>query len=337
MTRRFVEVMAGLLAMGIANAGAGIAQEEQQYNRLYEAEQDTFDLPSRQRARAIEEKYGELFPRRTVDEIEEMKDGDLAFGFRAAFTALFYARSRPYLEVMSDHLSEMERRGIAQDQMREDFYRGLIGLRAFDEAAAYLSRHPGLQVEPVPAIAPAGSGADRGPMVYRTDPDEFKLLREHIRIDQGIAVVAVVHPLCNPSRRAMEAILKDVELLDAMKTSVHWVAPQSVRLNFDAVQDWNREHPDIQIGIAHDTHQWPGIDDWSTPHFYLLRDGALLDQFMGWPGEGGNRARLVELLERGELLRRTGATGPAMAGAGFSRPRFASGPAARTRPERSCS
>ena len=102
----------------------------------------------------------------------------------------------------------------------------------------------------------------------------------------------------------METITGDPVLSTAVRDSAIWLAPVDMQLYFDKVQAWNRDQSTAQVVIARHRRDWPMVDDWSTPNFYLIQDGVTLDHFSGWPLDGSNRQRLIRMLDRGGLLSR---------------------------------
>lgn len=274
---------------------------EQRFTQLLDIERSSRLASTTERAQAIESGYRQTFRDLSPAEINELTDTEIGFEFRGAYTALFYTRNKSYLEIMDRYLSELERRGTAQDTLRRDYYQALIKVRNFEEASKYKEIHRELPLERIPSIKHAKNSA-RGSRIYHAAPEKFELSSESIALNQGTHVIAVVHPLCTPSGRAIRDILNDRKTWKAMKGVTHWVLPQDTRLNFEQVQSWNRQNPEVEMVLTHDIREWPLLEDWSTPHFYLISDGKLIDKFGGWPLEGGNRERLLELLARGKLL-----------------------------------
>lgn len=215
--------------------------------------------------------------------------------FRAAEIVEAYTFSPTYIGDMRRTLDEMERRRTASAVERAAYYRALVGLRDFDAARRYLARHPGLGVEPVPEITPPDRGL-KPPVVYAVS-DQGGVLRPHsLDIAQGTRLIVVSHPLCAFSRRAMEAIANDAELR-AMLPPTTWLAPVEQRLHLDVVSAWNRTHPATPVVLARRRDDWPMIDEWSTPQFYLVRNGGLVAKLTGWPVQG-HREQLIALLEQ---------------------------------------
>ena len=99
-------------------------------------------------------------------------------------------------------------------------------------------------------------------------------------------IVAVSHPMCGPSRRAMAAIEADAGLARIFRGNAHWIAPADRRLHLDVLRAWNQDHPLTQFAVAWRRDEWPQIDHWATPTFYFFARGDLVAKVSGWPDEG---------------------------------------------------
>lgn len=67
------------------------------------------------------------------------------------------------------------------------------------------------------------------------------------------------------------------------------------------IQRWNREHPIASTRLTVQREEWPMIDTWHTPTFYVLENGERAEKIEGWPSEG-RRAELIAALARVGLL-----------------------------------
>lgn len=290
-------VILSLLSSAAAMAsGSGV---EERFNRLYAIAQETFGQPDLARIAQIEKSYAAEFGAMAPSGLPGVSDADLALVFRAAETVEFYSRDSAYLAPMRAVLAELERRGIATDAQRTSYFQALVGLRQFDVARSYASANPSLRVEAIPRIDPI-RGEKGLPMVYEVDRTGSSLRPRYVDIRTGTKLIVVAHPLCAFSRRAMETLAADTELRPLLP-DVLWMAPVDQLLFLDVVSNWNQSHPLTRIVLARRLSDWPMFQNWATPHFYLLRDGKLVDDFAGWP-KSGNRNRLVQLLKKGRLL-----------------------------------
>jgi len=74
--------------------------------------------------------------------------------------------------------------------------------------------------------------------------------------------------------------------------------PPMRQLHVDRVALWNKLHPTQVMALAYKTKNWPIIDDWSTPIFYFVRNGIVVDKVVGWPKDGRNTPLLRAAISR---------------------------------------
>jgi len=154
-----------------------------------------------------------------------------------------------------------------------------------DEARSLEKSHPIRELEAIPEIREApGLEADR-PTEWMVDSTEHALLRRSVDLDQ-IKVVAVSHPLCHFSSAAMHDIHADPLLMQLFKRHAKWLAPQDGRFDLGVIERSNQQYPDQQTTLTFRREEWPMIDTWATPTFYLLENGVVKAKVGGWPREG---------------------------------------------------
>ena len=269
---------------------------ESQYNSLHATERATFKLREQDQIKAITQRYEEVFPRFTPAGLRKAEAQSLHWLFKSAYLAAFYSRGERYLNDLRLTLFEMERREAATAEHHTLFYGALVGYRELDEARAFLSRHPTLDVEPTPAIDRVAALKGGQVPVYGVDRYQHKLHEQGLDISSGTHLVVVAHPLCSFSRSAMQAVEMHRDIVATLDGNVVWLAPVDLQLHFAQLQEWNRAHPEVIVVLARRRQDWPMIKSWSTPQFYLIRDGDVIDHFSGWPRDGSGRARLVQML-----------------------------------------
>jgi hypothetical protein len=271
------------------------------YSALSAIERSTY-LSENDRLEAMVRSYeGNFREHLTLTNLKSIDNRGLDFILRSIYTVAFYTFNPTYLEDASLVMQELESRGAATNNQKTLFHKILVGYRKFEEARNYSKDNPHLETEPVPWIGENNGDAAGGPLVYRVSKDRHELIPTNVESYGNDILLVITHPLCSFSRNAMAAIENDSSILDAIGDRVVWMTPASTRLNFNEIQEWNREHLSIEIVIAHTHQDWPMVDSWATPQFFLLRNGTVLDSFSGWP-TGGSRDRLVELLRRGGML-----------------------------------
>lgn len=218
----------------------------------------------------------------------------LRLRYRAATLTNFYTFDPSHLDDMKRLVDRLEAAGLAKDSERADMFHALIGHRRFDEARNYLIVHPRLAVgRSVPVVEFIDSSVLSGPTAFVVRDDETL---EPIRYDLGSGrhLVVVAHPLCSFSRKAMEDLAVDEDFARFPGRTI-WLAPVDQRLSLDAFRAWNNARAASQVVIARHQTDWPFIDDWSTPVFYLIDEGMLVGKLVGWP-RGGSKDALMKLL-----------------------------------------
>ncbi|MFL8004528.1 hypothetical protein [Xanthomonas vasicola] len=128
---------------------------------------------------------------------------------------------------------------------------------------------------------------------YAIDQGKRRLREIQVPL-RGDILVAVVHPNCRFSTGAM-GDLRNHPLLRGV--TIVWLAPVGLHLDYEVLETWDKTHADQPIVLARHAADWPMIDGWSTPTFYLMRDGNVIASFSGWPREG-NWAQLQALLAK---------------------------------------
>ncbi|NZA26477.1 hypothetical protein H0E84_08765 [Luteimonas sp. SJ-92] len=269
---------------------------ENAYIALQRIETATIGLPERERASAIEDGYRIRFGSvaSTRANARATDDRTLPFVFEATYLALFYARDPDLYRRLRLIGDEMENRQLANDEHRASIYKSMIGLRRFDDARSYLERHPTLNVDPPPTIETL-QGGGIGPVVYSAQT-AHRMKEVPVDLDRETRLIATAHPLCGFSRSAMEAAAADASISWVLP-QVLWLAPPDQTLDLEQVVAWNREHPTTQVVISRAKSDWPMIDRWATPTFYLIDNGEVVDSFSGWPRGEDNLSRLRELID----------------------------------------
>lgn len=291
-------VLLGCL-LNVAVAAQHAPGAEAAYARLQEVERASASSQYRVRAQQILAAYRDLFAHdMTPEAMPRHDDASLTYLFKAAYMGLFYTDQPELLGHLHLVLDALERRALATEEQRAQLYRSMIGLRRFDEARAYLSLHPRLPVEPVPTVAALPDGTPEGPVVYAVQDGPI-LQPRRIDLARGRRLVVVAHPLCGFSRAAMEAVSTDPAFAE-IRGQTLWLAPPDQRLYLEQLQAWNRDHPAVQVVLARRHGDWPELEAWATPEFYLFRDGQLVGRLTGWPKEGGGRRDALLALLSGE-------------------------------------
>lgn len=296
-------VALAILALSWQSARAdGLDELEQNYNRLHRAAMERRPESEPEQAARLQRLYLSAFaPRMSEQVLRKLADGELSFALKAADLAAFHSFNPTHLRDMQAVLGEIERRGLATESQRVSLFEAAIGMRDFDLARELSRRHPALPVEAVPSIEFAPGQAGDLASAYRLGDDPERLQAIRPAIDHGTHIIVIAHPLCRFSRRAMIDLQSDALLAPVLARHAIWLAPVDRRLQAKVLIEWNREHPATPLLLARRRSDWPLLEHWSTPNFYLLRDGQVIGRVAGWPSEG-NRDALRKLLASAGLL-----------------------------------
>lgn len=265
---------------------------------------DSRQLSGSARTRAIVQAHGELFgDERNRATLDGVTDSNLDLLFQAAREVEFYTGEMSHvLEMMRLH-EELESRGIAEGQHRADLYGALIHARLFDRARTFERAHPTQGLEKLPEVRQAADAGGAGPTVWTISPDARLLTARALDLRGPATIVVVSHPTCHFSRGAAAAISDDAVLGPVFARHARWLVPPGHRLDFELMQQWNRQHPRAPVSLVVERYDWPMFDDWATPTFYFFKGGALTRKVSGWPLDGaGRRDEIIAALDEIGLL-----------------------------------
>jgi hypothetical protein len=257
----------------------------------------TFGVPERARLAGIQAAYAELA--HAAGPLDHVSNRDLALLYDGAYREAFYVHDAGTIRDMAKFLDAMQERGIAAEDHYRNMYDTFAGARMFAGARALAKQHPVPDLEATPELREADLAPGQ-PTELAVDPNARVLLRRSVDL-QPAQVVVVSHPQCHFSHNAMRDIEADPVLREAFLKHAKWLAPQHDNLEFDAIQRWNREHPEMEHAIAYRDDEWPMIDSWGTPTFYFFKDGAVRAKVEGWPKEGSRTELLAALRQVGLL------------------------------------
>lgn len=208
----------------------------------------------------------------------------------ATEAAFFYTLSPMLLDRLDPLVTQLAERLRRDDASRssdergylEGFHAHLLRARRFSQAQEFAERHE-LDTSSWNVIDETPPGAE--PTVLEIDPDQATVTLTRARVDlaSGPKVVAVVHPHCGPSGRAMNHIEDDPTLTSLFAGRTVWLTSAYQTVPLQPIIDWNAQAREIKIAISYDNHAWPPEIDFSTPEFYFFRDGVIVDMVIGWP------------------------------------------------------
>ena len=245
------------------------------------------------RSKMIVQKYYFLHPPSNVNDhsIEELESR-----FDAADTAVFYSHD----EKIADELVEIYNALRARGKERPGDRSSLAGAQIISRNFSSLGKMSTFESFPdeyhVPDIE--NEISDDQARWQLLKPSNNKLIRTTHSIEKGKSVIVISNPLCGFSNAASKAIESNADLSEFFSKYSLWLVPPTRRLYFKEITAWNSNYPSQKMALAYKTENWPIIDDWSTPIFYFIENGEVVDKVIGWPKDGGNVSKLRNAITR---------------------------------------
>jgi len=282
------------------NVGSGSLERRFDALDLLESQAFRVHESTRRTAQLFGEAYSKDFsPLQRHETLVALNGTDLGLLFRAASIAQFYTFDVRYVRDMQLDLAELQKRGGATQGEYGDFYSALIASRRFSQARTFAQTHPGFSIAPIPTFRNLSNGSTAGPTAMILSSDGSELHRRSINLHEPAQIVVISSPLCHFSAGGLRDIDSDGVLHKVFQSHATWLIPPNAATSFEAVEQWNRKHPDERMVMAYRFQEWPMFDRWELPTFYFLRSGRVIAQVVGWPRQG--RKREVE-----DALRRVG-------------------------------
>lgn len=274
-----------------------------QMDTLRQVEESTFGMSSsQQRVSRIVSEYEKLFSEYFSSvRVGSLSEKDLKLVFQAANTAVFYSGEEKHLRQLQAVLKELESNGWAADEHYRDVHKAMIEVRVFEEARRLAEEHAKLDLEPVPVVKKSPELATHdGPTEWTVSADGYELMQRPVDLEYGPRIIVAAHPKCHFTQDAIQDIEQDANLSVAMQNHSKWIVPQGRSLDIEAVREWNHNYTSAPMTLVVDRDEWPMIDYWGTPTFYLFDNGVLKAKVVGWPKEG-RKEELSIALEKLDL------------------------------------
>lgn len=206
-------------------------------------------------------------------------DGVSALAELSLDEAMIAQQQKVYAHMRSRHLDTQ--RGLDDSVLRP-----LMHLRMYDEIAQLQARFPSLHKVTMPKVEDQLGKDFVGRSVYRYESDGNRLVREAFGFAQGKQLLMVVGAGCHFSRDAMAHLNNDVGFAQLARDAhlVLLTPPASAAPTF-MLNQWNRAHPQWPLLVASNRKEWAEFDRPSVPIFYVVEDGKIVQQVVGWAGE----------------------------------------------------
>lgn len=213
---------------------------------------------------------------------------ELRLLIKATQDAFFYKPLPSFAEQMKKMAETLSTLGADEHRgILEKTYSYLLVARRFDEASEF-AQHAGIdQVEwQVDGGATDFDPARPAVLSIRNDDNGVRLVPRNNSLEKGRRVVAVVHPNCGFSRRAMEVVERDETLQALFRERTTWLASQTHTRPLKPLMDWNVNAKETVVQLVYQEDSWPDhVGFMQTPVFYFLADGELIDTVSGWPDD----------------------------------------------------
>jgi hypothetical protein len=278
-----------LAALGEDSIGESVDRFRVELNALVDEAYSANARPDRDRVVGLHQTFfadtqsHQGYDNHTLDELAALHT--------ATEAAFFYTLSPMLLDRLGPLVIELAERlrqddGIVsnvEQRYLEEFHANLLRARRFSQAQEFAERYE-LDMSPWNVIDKTTTGA--GPAILEIDPNQTSvtLMRTRVDLGSGPIVVAVVHPACAFSARAMAYIEDNPSLTSLFAGRTVWLGDAGRSVPLELILAWNAQSRVIKIAISYDNYAWPPEIDFSTPAFYFLRDGVIRDIVIGWPG-----------------------------------------------------
>ncbi len=154
----------------------------------------------------------------------------------------------------------------------------LLAQRDFNGASDWYKRFPEVQLTTVPKVE--RMSARQRHNAYAVSADGSRLLELQLDMHAYSGVLILGHPACGFSRKAA-AWMRTIAP-ERRPSMVRWLTPVDGDLQLPLITDWNASHQDQALLIARHERDWPFVQVWDTPQFFIFSNGTLQLHLDGW-------------------------------------------------------
>ncbi len=227
-----------------------------------------------------------------------VNDDELRALFEAAYEAAFYTKTQSYNDLMRQFFAEAKNRKLNVNQELRDYYDMLIRTRDFEGGSRLAAKFPEIIKALLPKLeVSAGVRAGLASEWVFSESERVAILQP-AKLNVDWLMLVVSRPQCAFSRIALESIYADAGLSNLLAGHTKWIMGQGNDFNFDLYQHWNKKYPHAPVTLVHKNSEWPLDSLSSTPIFYFLQHGKVIESFSGWPKDGSHKAKLIAALDR---------------------------------------
>lgn len=276
---------------------AAVVSAESLHEKLEAEEIALMGVSAQQRMEALSDTYLASIDTASLSgECQSIRRDSAEDIFDATALVAIYRRDDEWVDRTVCVYRALNRSGLAARRHHRLLHGLLVSVHRFGDAND-LQRRYAIDVPILPTL-PDSNGAKLG-VIKMTGVDEFQALSLPINGPTGVQVVAIVHPYCGFSTRALDALLNDPEHAWLRPHLQLVVARESVWPEA-AIREWSTQHPEYPMHVQDMGSGWASLETLETPIFHLLRDGELIISTKGWSGDGKALEPLRRELQRSD-------------------------------------
>lgn len=241
----------------------------------------------------IHEKYDELGFDEFSSSLDELTDEELTYLMRAAWLVVHELPHSGLAARMSEVFEVLRHRDAVEGPHIRTMYRAWVRIKEFDQANELKADFPEITLTALPEILEGDdlSASDR--RVLRVHPTEHSVVREGADWDSGKKVIVAASPNCGWVDMAARDIFSNAELAAFFQERALWLATgEESLLQIESIRSWNDRFP-TDMRIVESPEKWPILKHRSTPTFYVLEDGIVIETLRGWEPETQTRIRQI--------------------------------------------
>jgi hypothetical protein len=289
-------------APAVAERTSRMSDLERRYNQFYRTSIDARRLDDSAYTAILAERFDALFlESRDPAALRLASDRDLRLLSRAAQETARRSLRPEHVDAYRNLFAERKRRGqVGKDDVGalRDL---LLATHRFEEARELSTSYPEAGLPRLPEFIDPLAAANGRATVWRLDDDGKSLTRTVVDLAPTQIIVTAS---CHFSVDAAEDITGDPVLGPVFASRARWLTLPPGRERIDLAREWNRRFPRAQVTMAYDQREWALLPSWSTPVFYFVRDGKVVDRVTGWRRgvDAESRQPLISALRRNGLL-----------------------------------
>lgn len=142
--------------------------------------------------------------------------------------------------------------------------------------------------------APPDGQPPAGQAVYwQLDHAQRRAMARAVDLTRGRRVVVYATPGCGFCAQAIRAIGADPHLHALMREHSLWVSVPDINFRWSDFERWNAGAPGMPLHLLRERQHWPQRRFAAIPWFFLLEDGRVVGEHLGWLDDGPQRLRAL--------------------------------------------